>query len=186
MTSINSKKIAIIGSVGVALALLVAPLSLVSASGGFGPSSCVQAISDQGEFVGMSGGCREGSDESTPEPTDTSAPTQPVTLAAVSVTCTDHDGYFINASWDGKAVEAIHRLQVRTNGDWFTVGEVTGYAQRSAIDPASVREALGESASTFAGQVRVDYEVNGVRSEPSNPIKFQFFQQFDADAIGCG
>lgn len=60
MTRIKSKKVAIIGSVGVALALLVAPLSLASAGGGFGPSACIQASGFDGEFIGHAGGCRDG------------------------------------------------------------------------------------------------------------------------------
>lgn len=80
MTSINSKKAGIIGIVGVALALLVAPLSLASADGGFGPGACVQASSDEGKFVGQAGGCQPAS----PEPVDDCATSDEAVSAAAT------------------------------------------------------------------------------------------------------
>ncbi|MGL3198359.1 MULTISPECIES: hypothetical protein [Curtobacterium] len=69
MTSINSKKAGIVGIVGVALALLVAPLSTASADGGSMATACIGAETDGGKFASQVGGCRAGTDEPSAEPT---------------------------------------------------------------------------------------------------------------------
>lgn len=62
----HTHRLAIVGVVGaaIALALSVAPLLGIGASadGGFGPTACIRAESDGGQFVGQSGGCRDLSD----------------------------------------------------------------------------------------------------------------------------
>jgi hypothetical protein len=84
MTSINSKKAAIIGTVGVALALLVAPLSLASADGGSIATACVRATSDGNRFVGQSGGCKTPSGETTNPVIDCAASDEAVSAVATA------------------------------------------------------------------------------------------------------
>jgi len=160
----------LIGAAAVIISLVAAPMlsnrvTAASSTGGF----CMQATSDESEFVGTSGKQCDSDKVVTPAPEEAS-------LKAVSLSAYAVDSFQVGVLWDSTLSPqgTRYRVLASINGGAFEqIGMTDGSYPEFRFDRAALSEIFGTLPDGFKGELVVDYELGTTRSLPSAPVQFE-------------